>query len=535
MRRRGGVGRRPPPRRRRSSASGRRGHPDPGAAPRAGGPAAPRAGAGDQGRRGRARRPRRPRRRPRRGWRRTRRRSRASGTRGRRRPPADRPRVGFTAAMPLRAAGTRPEPAVSVPRAKGTLPCGDHHRRARARPARHPAGVPEGVAGAVGRAGADQAGGELVEVGGADRQGAGRHQPGDDRGVGGGGAGGVARAARGGGQAGDVDVALHRERDAPERPVAGALGDEPGGGGPQVVGRHLVDPRRGLRRGPGGRSRLDDVGGRPPAVGQARGSASAERVPSRMRARRGPVGGSATAGSPPPTARCRAGLAAHHWPGRQPSQDTVPPCSACTATSIFIASSTATRSPGATTSSPSATATLPTLAANGRRHQGGAGRGRRGVRPAAPRCRPRPAARSTPGRNSPLAPSRSRSAPNAARWRARNAAMSSALSARNRRCSARSNTVSSTRTTPARPPCRPAGRAAPRRRPGRTAPGRRTGAATAARPSSGGTAGGGSTPGRSGPRTGSRPGPPSRRCRGRRRRCRRRSRASRCGRGCTWW
>ena len=33
-----------------------------------------------------------------------------------------RPRVGFTEAMPLRAAGTRPEPAVSVPSEKGTWP-----------------------------------------------------------------------------------------------------------------------------------------------------------------------------------------------------------------------------------------------------------------------------------------------------------------------------------------------------------------------------------------------------------------------------
>ena len=33
-----------------------------------------------------------------------------------------RPRVGFSAAMPLSAAGTRPDPAVSVPRANGTSP-----------------------------------------------------------------------------------------------------------------------------------------------------------------------------------------------------------------------------------------------------------------------------------------------------------------------------------------------------------------------------------------------------------------------------
>src|SRR4051812_49764266 len=33
-----------------------------------------------------------------------------------------RPRVGLRPTMPLKAAGTRPEPAVSVPRAKSTMP-----------------------------------------------------------------------------------------------------------------------------------------------------------------------------------------------------------------------------------------------------------------------------------------------------------------------------------------------------------------------------------------------------------------------------
>ncbi|BCJ62089.1 hypothetical protein Jiend_55110 [Micromonospora endophytica] len=33
-----------------------------------------------------------------------------------------RPRVGLMPTMPLKAAGTRPEPAVSVPRASGTRP-----------------------------------------------------------------------------------------------------------------------------------------------------------------------------------------------------------------------------------------------------------------------------------------------------------------------------------------------------------------------------------------------------------------------------
>ncbi len=33
------------------------------------------------------------------------------------------PSVGFSPAMPLSAAGTRPEPAVSVPSAKAAMPC----------------------------------------------------------------------------------------------------------------------------------------------------------------------------------------------------------------------------------------------------------------------------------------------------------------------------------------------------------------------------------------------------------------------------
>ncbi len=118
--------------------------------------------------------------------------------------------------MLLSAAGTRPEPAVSVPSASGTRPAAT----ATAEPELDPPGMSSasnGVArNAVGRAHADQAGRELVEIGLADDDGAGRAQPRHR--------GGVAprrvgegRAGGGGRQAGDVDVVLHGDRHAVER------------------------------------------------------------------------------------------------------------------------------------------------------------------------------------------------------------------------------------------------------------------------------------------------------------------------------
>jgi len=91
----------------------------------------------------------------------------------------------------------------------------DGDRRAGGRTARHDGGV-DGIAGhGVGCSHADEAGGELVEIGLADDERARRLQPGDDECVlggcvGEGGAGGGGRHAR------DVDVVLHREGDAPE-------------------------------------------------------------------------------------------------------------------------------------------------------------------------------------------------------------------------------------------------------------------------------------------------------------------------------
>ena len=90
------------------------------------------------------------------------------------------------------------------------------HRRARTRSARNEIAAHRIAGDAIGRAHADQTGGELVEIGLADDDGAGRAQSGDGGGVvrrriGKGRAGGGGRQARG------VDIVLHRDRDAVER------------------------------------------------------------------------------------------------------------------------------------------------------------------------------------------------------------------------------------------------------------------------------------------------------------------------------
>ena len=87
------------------------------------------------------------------------------------------PRLGFSPTMLLSIAGTRPLPAVSVPSASGTRPADT----ATAEPELEPPGIEIAaqriLGNAVGRAHADEAGGELVEIGLADDDGAGRAQP----------------------------------------------------------------------------------------------------------------------------------------------------------------------------------------------------------------------------------------------------------------------------------------------------------------------------------------------------------------------
>ncbi len=134
-----------------------------------------------------------------------------------------RPRLGFNPTMLLRLAGTRPEPAVSVPSASGTMPA----ETATADPELEPPGISGGIARiarhAVGRAHADQPGGELIKIGLADDDSAGGAQASDHRGVlvrliGIGGAG------CGGEKLGNVDIVLDRDRDAVKRAIRPCAG-----------------------------------------------------------------------------------------------------------------------------------------------------------------------------------------------------------------------------------------------------------------------------------------------------------------------
>ena len=83
------------------------------------------------------------------------------------------PRLGLRPTMLLSAAGTRPEPAVSVPSASGTRPAAT----ATAEPELDPPGMSVGIERiarhAIRRAHADQPGRELIEIGLADDDGAG--------------------------------------------------------------------------------------------------------------------------------------------------------------------------------------------------------------------------------------------------------------------------------------------------------------------------------------------------------------------------
>ena len=146
------------------------------------------------------------------------------------------PGVGFQPTMLLKPAGTRPEPAVSVPSEKRHQAGGHGDGRARARAAGDVVRIERIARHAVGRAHADQAGRELVEVGLADHDRARRDEPLHDLGrllrlV------GEARAGGGGGEARDVDIVLHRERDAEQRQVLV---------GPAGPARPLASRKRGV-------------------------------------------------------------------------------------------------------------------------------------------------------------------------------------------------------------------------------------------------------------------------------------------------
>ena len=132
-----------------------------------------------------------------------------------------RPRLGFSPTILLRPAGTRPEPAVSVPSASGTSPAAT----ATAEPELDPPGISSAIEQiprhAIGRAHADQAGGELVEIGLADDERAGRAQA-RHRGR-------IVRRLIAEGRtgrrrrhAGDVDIVLHRDGNAIKRAPGGS-------------------------------------------------------------------------------------------------------------------------------------------------------------------------------------------------------------------------------------------------------------------------------------------------------------------------
>ena len=142
-------------------------------------------------------------------------RSRACGTLEQRRAAEITPRLGFSPTMLLSAAGTRPEPAVSVPSENGTSP-------RRQRPQSPSSTRPESAlrrkhCAARRRASARRRGRWRTGRDWSCRwNGAGGTQARDARGVrfrrv------GEGRTRRGGRQAGDVDVVLHGERHAVER------------------------------------------------------------------------------------------------------------------------------------------------------------------------------------------------------------------------------------------------------------------------------------------------------------------------------
>ena len=143
---------------------------------------------------------------------------------------------------------------------------GNRDRRSRTRSARNQIAADRIDGNAVGRAHADQAGGELIEIGLADDDGAGRAQS-RDRGRILRGRIGESRAGGGGRQALRVDIVLHRDRHAIQRKLRGVLRRQRFGfrhrilfvaqadehGGIVMVADALIAARHGLRRGHGRR------------------------------------------------------------------------------------------------------------------------------------------------------------------------------------------------------------------------------------------------------------------------------------------
>ncbi len=194
----------------------------------------------------------------------------------------DPPGVGFRPTMLLKPAGTRPEPAVSVPRAKGTSPRATTTAEPELEPPLMRSAASAAARPAVGRAGADQAGGELVEVGLAHADRTGIDQLLHRRGVlqrprleG--------RAGGGGGEAGDVDVVLDRERHTEQGQglhCRGAVGEGRGAQVEDLELRGKLGRRRCARSRRRSGSRLRGAGATPraePAVIRRRDRPPASR------------------------------------------------------------------------------------------------------------------------------------------------------------------------------------------------------------------------------------------------------------------
>ena len=160
--------------------------------------------------------------------------------------------------MPCRPAGMRPDPAVSVPIAMSASPRGDGHGRARTRTPADVVGTAAVAYGAVWRPRADEPGGELVEIGLSEDDGARRAQC-RHRGRVAVGVVGELGAGGGGGQPCDVDVVLDRQPHPGQCPAAARAFCQ--------VGRDVglvaaVDPHRHGAK-PSGRQVTPRLGGAP--------------------------------------------------------------------------------------------------------------------------------------------------------------------------------------------------------------------------------------------------------------------------------
>ena len=200
-----------------------------------------------------------------------------------------RPTDGLKPVRPHSAAGTRTEPAVSVPMPATAHAVGDGDGRARGRAAGNARGLAViGVARrVVMRVEADAREGELAHVGLGDDDGAGRLEVGDGHGVGLGGRGvGGEGGAGPRGLALDGEEVLDRHGHAGQRRQVGADGAQPIDVPRRLQGALAVDGEGGARAfalHAGGERGLGQRLGRHPSVGLcrdgARDGAAAEDVP----------------------------------------------------------------------------------------------------------------------------------------------------------------------------------------------------------------------------------------------------------------